>query len=80
MVESIHRKETNNAVRDPSIFILVPTFGLHYFGVLIFSKFKKKYSSLTPNVLTVSMLCSSDVGLSGNFSLIDLFLRYSALL
>ena len=29
MVESIHWKETNNAVRDPSLFILIPAFKLH---------------------------------------------------
>lgn len=80
MVESIHRKETNNAVRDPSLFILISTFGLHRFGVPIFSNFDKKYSSLMPYVLTVFMSCSSDVRLSVNLSLTDLFLRYSALL
>ena len=73
MVESIHRKETNNAVRDPSLFILILAF-------LSFLTLIEKYSLLMPNFLTVFMSCSSDVCLSVNLSLVDLFLRYSSLL
>lgn len=42
MVESIHWKEINNAVCDPSLFILIQLFRLNYSGVLIFSEFNTK--------------------------------------
>ena len=75
MVESIHRKETNDAVREPPTITIISTFGFRStLFCSFFANFDNKKFLADSQCSTASMSCSSDVCPSGRFIFTSLFL------